>query len=265
MKNILITGGSSGIGFEMSAIFAKQDFNIFWVTINEEEALMAKQRLLAALSMDTKVDYLIQDLSQADAAQKVFNWFKIKNTNLDVLINNAGYGLYGMSHELAMEKELNMIELNVITLYKMTRLFLPDMMKRNSGTIINISSNSSFQPVPQLALYAATKVFVSHYSQALNEELKMSGSKVKVMTICPAAIRDTKFKKAAKMENVKTFEGLVATNKKEVAKDVWNAYRNNKSFVMSGIKLRLLYPIVKLLPRPILNILLKNELSEKGN
>jgi len=262
MKNILITGGSSGIGFEMSKIFAKQGFRIFWVAISEKEVIKAKQELSKVLP-NTVIIYLIQDLSQPDAAQNVFNWIKTKKTNLDVFINNAGYGLYGMSYDLPVEKELNMIDLNMITLYKLTRLFLPNMMKRDSGTIINISSNTSFQPVPQMALYAATKAFVSHYSQALNEELKMSGSNVKVITVCPAAIKDTRFKKAANMENIKTFEGLVATDKREVARDVWNAYKNNKAYVMSGTKLRRLYPIVKLLPKSILKLLLKNELSEK--
>jgi len=262
MKNILITGGSSGIGFEMSKIFAAQDFRIFWVTISEEEVLREEKALLA-LFPNLEISYLIQDLSQADAAKNVFDWFQSKNTPLDVLINNAGYALYGMSHNLAIEKELNMLELNVTTLFKLTRLFLADMMKSDSGTIINISSNTSFQPVPKMALYAATKAFVSHYSQALNEELKMSNSNVKIITVCPSAIKDTNFKKAANMGNIKTFDGLTATNKKEVAKDVWNAYKNNKTYIMSGSKLRLIYPVIKLVPKSIIKVLLKNELSEK--
>ncbi len=264
MKNILITGGSGGIGYEMSRVFAGNGFHLFWVTINEEEAKTSKQNLALEFP-EIKVNYLIQDLSRADAAQNVFNWFADQNIPLNVLINNAGFGLYGLSFDLALEKELNMLELNVLTLYKITRLFLPEMMKRNSGCIINISSNTSFQPVPKMALYAATKAFVSHYSQALNEELRMSDSKVKVITVCPAAIKDTAFKKVAKMEKVKTFEGLVATDKKEVAMDVWNAYNNEKSFVMSGAKLRMFYPMLKFFPKPILKYLLNSELSEKSD
>lgn len=246
----------------MSSVFARQGFRLFWVTISEEEAIKSKEKLTLEYPQ-VEINYLIQDLSKAEAAQKVFNWFADQNLSLDVLINNAGYGLYGLSFDLSVEKELNMLELNILTVYKITRLFLPLMMKKDSGCIINISSNTSFQPVPRMALYAASKAFVSHYGQALNEELKMSGSKVKVITVCPAAIKDTAFKKVANMEKVKTFEGLVATNKKEVAMDVWNAYSSKKDFVMSGAKLRLLYPLFKFFPKPVLNFLMDKELSEK--
>jgi len=252
-KIALITGASRGIGYALAKKMLKEGFYVIGTSRNGK---------IEGFESDNFYSLKL-DLSNTSTIKNAHDEIIAKFNHIDVLINNAGYALYGMSHNLAMEKELNMLELNIIALYKLTRLFLADMMKRDSGAIINISSNTSFQPVPKMALYAATKAFVSHYSQALNEELKMSNSKVKVITVCPAAIKDTKFKKAANMVNTKAFEGITATNKKEVAKDVWKAYKNNKTFIMSGAKLRLVYPIIKLIPKSLINVLLKNELSEK--
>jgi len=113
-----------------------------------------------------------------------------------------------------------------------------------------------------MAAYAATKAFVAHYSQALSEELKELNSKVKVITVCPAAIKDTKFKVAAKMEKVKTFEGLAATTREEVAGDVWKAFKNGKDYIMTGAKLRRIHPLTKILPKSIMSWLMRQELSE---
>jgi len=261
MKIALITGGSSGIGLSMTKRFIQNGYAISWVSLFEEEALSAKKQLLVEFPK-AAITYLIQDLSLPDAAQKTYDWVKSNNWTVDVLINNAGFATYGMSPSINMDKEVNMIELNVLNLYKMTRLFLKEMIANNAGTIINISSNTSFQPVPKMAAYAATKAFVAHYSQALNEELKELNSKVKVITVCPAAIKDTKFKVAAKMEKVKTFEGLAATTREEVAADVWNAFKNGKDFIMTGAKLRRIHPLTKILPKFLLNFLMKQELSE---
>ncbi len=262
MKTVLITGGSSGIGFEISKHFAKGGYTILWVSLLAEELQSAKVALQKEYATTT-VEMLALDLSQSDAAQEVYDWVQSNKWSVDVLINNAGFGTYGFANDIAFEKEVTMIQLNVLNVFKMTRLFLKDMLARNAGTIINISSNTSFQPVPKMAAYAATKAFVKHYSESLTEELKALKSNVKVITVCPAAIKDTKFKDAAKMQKVKTFEGLVATTKEEVAKDVWNAFNKEKSFMASGAKLRRLMWINNLLPHSVVQFLLREELSEK--
>jgi len=262
MNTVLITGGSSGIGLEISKRFAQNGYEICWVSLFEEEVQEA-QKELRAESPDTTIHYMIQDLSQEDGAQNVYDWVQANNIDISVLVNNAGFATYGMSTDIPWGKEANMINLNVLSLYKLTRLFLDEMNAKNKGTIINISSNSSFQPVPRMAAYAATKAFVAHYSQGLQEELKEQGSNVKVITICPAAIKDTKFKAAAKMERVKTFEGLQATTKAEVADDVWKAFQNGDTYVRTGAKLRNTMWLTKILPKSVILKLMKDELSEK--
>lgn len=262
MKTVLITGGSSGIGLEMSKRFAQNGYNIFWVSLFEDEVADAKKEMSNEFPK-TVIHHLIQDLSKEEGAQNVFNWVHTNNFNIDVLINNAGFATYGMSTRISMEKEVNMIQLNVLSVYKLTRLFLDDMNKKNTGTIINISSSTSFQPVPRMAAYAATKAFVAHYSQGLQEELKEQGSDVKIITVCPAAINDTNFKITAKMEKIKTFEGLSDTTKAEVADDVWKAFNNGVTYLRTGSKLRRTAWLNKVIPKPVFLKLIRDELSEK--
>jgi len=262
MQIALITGGSSGIGLEISKRFAKNGYAICWVSLFEQEIQAAKKELLGEYP-NTTMHTFVQDLSKEEGAQNAYNWVQYNKLEIDVLINNAGYATYGMSSTIPYEKEVNMINLNVLNLYRMTRLFLKDMTDRNSGTIINISSSTSLQPVPRMAAYAATKAFVAHYSQGLNQELKEQGSNVKVITICPAGIKDTQFKVAAKMENVKTFDGALATTKREVADDLWKAFSKGHTYYLTGSRLRSLNWIIQRLPRSIIYKAMKKDLSEK--
>ncbi|WP_109301737.1 SDR family oxidoreductase [Aquimarina sp. AU474] len=260
-KTVLISGGSSGIGYTVSEYFAKAGYRLLWISLLEDEMKIAKSKLQEEIA-DSEINTLEQDLCLPNAAHKVYDWVKENNWKIDVLINNAGIGVYGHIHEIDMDQELAMINLNLINLYKMTRLFLKDMIHKNKGTIINISSNSSFQPTPKLSVYGATKAFVSHFSRSINEELKNSNSKVKVICVCPSAIRDTNFKKAGKMENLKTFSGLATTTSKEVAKDIWEGFLKGKDFIISGWKMRILYRISAIIPYKIQQFLVRQEIKE---
>ena len=261
MKIVLITGGSSGIGFELSKCFANAGYHILWVALDEVELKGAKVALQTNYP-GTPIHFLPMDLSQPQAAQEVYDWVQAEQWKVDVLVNNAGFGTYGFANDIDLQKEVDMIQLNVLSVFKLTRLFLKDMLLKDSGTIINISSNTSFQPVPKMAAYASTKSFVKHYSESLAEEMKTLKTAVRVMTVCPAAIKNTQFKSAAKMDKVKTFDGLVATTKEEVAYDIWKGFINGKSFVASGARLRLLMWLIPILPHALVQFLLRDELSE---
>ena len=259
MKTVLITGGSSGIGFEMSKHFAENGFSLYWVSHDQNELEEAIQTF-NQLFPKTNVRVKCVDLTQINGPRKVFNWIE-SEVIPDVVINNAGFGTYGFVDQIDIDQELNMIDLNIVALYKLTRYFLNVMMKRNSGTIINICSNSAFQPIPRMTTYAATKGFVYQFSRGLQEEMEINKSNVRVLTVCPAAISDTPFKNRLP-KNVKTFEGLVTTTAKEVAGDVWKAYVNGKSFAISGWKMRLLYKIRGLIPEGLQKILVRQETEE---
>jgi uncharacterized protein len=260
-KTVLITGGSSGIGFHISRYFAKDGFHILWVSLLEDELKESKATLEKEIP-GVKIDYLQKDLSKIDAAYQVHEWVKNTVGQLDVLINNAGFGTFGYQQNIPMERELSMINLNVINLYQMNRLFLDDMLAKNDGVIINISSNSSFQPGPRINTYASTKAFVTHFSRGLQEELEIQKSKVRVMTVCPSAIKDTPFKKTSNMENAKTFKGLAFTTAAEVSKDVWNGYKSGKTFVVTGAKMRFFYAIRRLVPYSLQQYIVRKETEE---
>jgi len=262
MKTVLITGGSSGIGYELSIKFIELGYRLFWVSIDETELATAKKALLVQFP-NGEVNYLAIDLSNLDAQEIVVDWYRSYDIPLDILINNAGFGVYGFSSETSMEKEIKMLHLNVINSFKLTKLCLSLMTDQGYGHIINICSNTAFQPVPKMAAYAASKSFLSSYSLALAKELKQQKSKIKILTVYPAAIKDTKFKVASDMEKVKTFEGLIATTKSEVAKDVLKAIKKNKSVILTGAKHRRLRWLIKIMPKAILNWMIALELEEK--
>jgi len=262
-KTALITGGSEGIGFEIAKRFAKNGYDLLIVALSGNK-LETAQNELQTLFPEREIKSLGINLAEAEAPEKTYQWTKNQPQPIDVLINNAGFGTFGFAHETDIDRELSMLQLNVVCVYKLTRFFLADMIEKNDGTIINISSNSSFAPIPKLAAYASTKAFVSHYSRALSEELKMQQSAVRVLTVCPSAIQDTNFKNAGKMENLKTFEGLAFTTKKEVADDVWKAFQNKQSYLITGRKMRWAKRLQNLLPYSLNQFFIRLELKEKG-
>ena len=259
-KTALITGASSGIGAELARIHAKRGGDLVIIARREDKLKALGDEM--ADTHDVTVHILPMDLNEEDAPQKIFDWVQTKGIKIDYLINNAGFGTYGYAGDIPIDRERQMIQLNVLNLYTLTRLFMDEMIKRDAGTIINISSNTSFQPVPKMSAYAATKAFVKHYSLSLHEELKALNSAVRVITICPSAISNTPFKKVANMNKVKTFEGLVATTKEEVAEDVWRAFEHGKHYMPSGSKLRRTLWLSKLMPHSLVQFMLRRELSE---
>lgn len=262
MKTVLITGGSSGIGFEMSKYFAKDGYRILWVSKPLDELAKAKKELESEVS-GTEIHTMAMDLSEIGSAQKVFDWCKENAWEIDVLINNAGFGTYGYVNDISMEKETAMIQLHTITVYQMTRLFMTEMVAKNKGTIINIASISAFQPVPRLTTYAATKAFIGHFSQSLQGELDVLKSKVKVITVYPAPIKDTAFKTVADMEDVKYFEGLSYTTTKEVGKDIWKGFQKGKKVILTGRRFRFIYPLYFIMPASLIRFLVNGETQRK--
>jgi uncharacterized protein len=258
MKKVLITGGSSGIGFAMSRHFARGGYHLLWVALTNEELDKAQARLQTEFN-HTPVDTLALDLARPEAAGEVFKWTTDNGWELDVLVNNAGFGTYGPTHQVPMERELTMVNVNILATYRLTRFYLDDMLRRNAGTIINISSNSAFQPVARMNTYAATKAFVYQFSRGLQEELKLQGSKVRCITVCPSAISDTPFRNVNGLDGVRTFNGLATTTAEEVAKDVWNAFTSGRNFVITGARMRLLFGMRRLIPYGVQQWLVRRE------
>ncbi len=262
MQSVLITGGSSGIGYELSKHFAQEGYHLLWVAKPIKELESAKHQL-SQLFPEVKIDLLALDLALQDSPQKVLEWTKQHQWQVDVLVNNAGFGTYGFLTETSIEQELAMIQLNVATVYALTYLFLKEMKLRNQGHILNISSNTSLQPVPRMATYAATKAFVKHFTESVYEELNYQKSKVKITVVCPAAIKNTQFQQVAKMQQVRTFDGLLTTTPEEVAKDAFEGFKKGKRLVLTGARLRYTHWLTALVPRFLVQYMLRKELDKK--
>lgn len=258
MTRILITGGSSGIGLALTRHALASGWQVSWISLDPAE-INAAQGTLKADYPDAEIDALCVDLTTTDALDQILKWVK-KTAAPDILVNNAGIGVFGASPGLDPAREQAMIALNISALHAMTRAFLP-LMEKAGGTIVNIASNSAFQPVPFMAVYAATKAFVRHYSLALDRELKEAGSNVRVMTVCPAAVKDTPFKGAAGMEGLRTFESFTSTTADEVARDVMRGLDRKKRFVVSGAKMRAAYILTKLAPAGLVQAVVRREVD----
>ncbi|MFN9596314.1 MAG: SDR family NAD(P)-dependent oxidoreductase [Bacteroidota bacterium] len=258
MKKALITGGSSGIGFALSEHFAEAGYALLWVSDNESQLQEAAMKLRQNFPF-SQVETLCVDLTELDSCDQVFAW-SLKLGGVDVLVNGAGFGTFGKLHETDIETELRMIRLNVFATYKLTRLFADHMLQKGEGKIGNIASNTILQPVPFMSTYAATKSFVSHFSRSFYEELRGTG--VTVTTIIPPATPRTGFQKAAGMDGVRTFGGLLATSVDEVARLAFAAIMIGDRLCFASRKLRWTRPLAALLPHALIQKLIRWELRK---
>lgn len=191
-QTVLITGGSEGIGFELARCFAKEKYNLVIVAQDKDKLRDAALALLEEGAPN--VLSVSEDLSVHGGAQRVYDTIRERGTEIDILINDAGVGQHGFFKDIPMEKNQEMIHLNIISLVELTHLFLQDMLKRKQGKIMQLASVASYQPTPLLAVYAATKAFVLSFSDALCNELQDSG--VTVTALLPNATATNFFERA---------------------------------------------------------------------
>lgn len=261
MKNVLITGGSGGIGLELAKKFGQAGYNLILVSKPLDE-LQAAQQTLKSLFPNLEVSIFQKDLTEPNAAKDVFQMTQTHNWTIDVLVNNAGFGTYGFMNDIDLEREVNMIELNILAVYKLTRLYLKEMVQRDEGKILNVSSISAFQPNPLLTTYGATKSFVMNFSRGLNYELKQKGSKVRVTTVCPTPVR-TGFQKGANMENSKLFDSWMRVSAERVAKDGFDALMRDQEMIVPKKRFHWLNKLTRRLPTSLIMRISANELKSK--
>lgn len=175
----MVTGAASGLGLELAKLLANDGFNLILVDVNEEKLQEAKQEITNRY--DVEVQLIFKDLGQQNIAQEIFR--EIDGKPLDVLINNAGFGIYGNFNETEWERQAEMLNLHVFTTTHLTKLILKGMVARGSGKILNMSSLAAFQPGPLMSLYYASKAYILSFSEAIANELKGTG--VTVTCLCP--------------------------------------------------------------------------------
>jgi len=248
MKKVaLITGASTGIGKEFACIHAEKGGDLVLVARRKDKLDQLKAELQKAHAVEVLV--IAKDLSKPNAPQKIYDEVIKANIQIDYLINNAGFGGRGKFHEREWEQDLNMINLNVLALTALTRLFLPDFVKRNSGKILNVSSTASFMPGPLQAVYYATKAYVTFFSNAIAEELH--DTNITVTNLMPGAT-ETEFASVSGMDKTELFNKTASA--KSVAKDGYEGMLKGKLDVVSGLtgSQKLMMAMIPFMPKKMI-------------
>ena len=256
-KTVLITGASSGIGLELARCFARESYHIIMVAHHQGKLHEAAQQLQREY-MGAQISTIDLDLSRDFAADRLFKEVQQRGIQLDVLVNNAGFGEYGPFYQSDLEKEMAMIHLNVISLVHLTKLFLPHMLNRGSGRILQVGSVASFTPTPLQSVYGATKAFILSFSEALQEELK--DTPVTVTVLCPPAT-DTNFFNVAGAQDSKIAQGNLASPE-EVAATGFKALMAGDARAVPTFKAKLQVAQSTILP-DALNATLMHKQSEE--
>jgi len=236
-RKALVTGASSGIGRDMATYLSSKGYDLILVARNKEKLEELKNKL------NTNIEIISMDLESVDNCKKLYE--QVKDKNIDILINNAGFGLIGVFNKTDMDIELNMIDLNVKAVHVLTKLFLKDFIKKDSGYILNVASSAAFQPGPLMATYYSTKSYIYNLTLALYEELRRNKSNVNISCLCPGPV-DTNFNNVAHCK----FK-IKSLSSEYVAKYAIDKMLKDKLLIIPGFKIKLLYIFCRFVPNKI--------------
>ncbi|MEK3885289.1 SDR family oxidoreductase [Paenibacillus sp. PL2-23] len=251
-KTVLITGASGGIGYVLAYRFAEAGYRLVLVARSSDK--------LQQLARELKDTYrascmtVTKDLGVESEIAALHKELLEQEIEVDVLVNNAGFGLYGEFVETDLEQELNMIDLNVCSLTMLTKLFVPAMVRKGTGGVLNVASVAAFQPGPLMAVYYATKAYVLSFSEALENELKGTG--VTVTALCPGPTQ-TGFSDRANLGTSKLFKSG-AMDVRKVADIGYNGFLQGKSVVIPGAQYRLLTLLIRFMPRKLVTSIVRS-------
>lgn len=228
----LITGASSGMGRDMAKILSQKGYDLILVARDEKKLEEVKKQLKS----ETKI--VVMDISKEENCKKLYE----ENKDIDILINNAGFGDCGHFEETSLDKDIQMIHTNIIAYHILTKLYLKEMIKKDSGKILNVASIAGFMPGPLMTTYYSTKNYVVRFSESIREELRRKKSKVQISILCPGPV-DTNFNKVADVEFA-----LKGLSSEYVAKYAINKFLKGKFYIVPGWKIKLARFGAKLAP-----------------
>ncbi len=244
-KTALITGATSGIGYELAKLFAHDGYNLVIVARTEEDLQQKANEL--SQQYGVKVTSIAKDLFEPNAAFELYDEVKSKGFEVDVFVNDAGQGQFGLFVEQDLHRLLEIIQLNVVSFTALTHLFLKDMVSRNEGKILQLASIASQLPGPWQAVYHATKAYVLSLTEALISELK--DTNVTLTALQPGAT-DTDFFNKAEMQDSKILDSKLS-DPAEVAKDGYKALMSGDDKIISGVKNKVLVGLSNVLPEKL--------------
>jgi short-subunit dehydrogenase len=249
----LVTGASSGIGYELAKLFARDGKNLVIVARSQDR--LEELRTEIDDEYETTVIVLPKDLSNPNSPQEIFSELEKEAIKVDVLVNNAGFGIYGMFSDTDLQEELRMIQVNATSLIHLTKLFLKGMVDNGSGSILNVASVCSFLSTPLESVYCATKALVLHFSEALANELQGTG--VSVTCLCPGLAR-TEFQKRAHMENSRIAKRKMM-DAATVAEAGYKALKRGKGIVIPGLEYKFAPLFARVAPRNVVTRVVRSQ------
>jgi len=245
-KTALITGASSGIGYELAKCFARDGANL--VLVARDEAKLA-QIASELRSPTVSVKVIAADLARPVAPSEILDATRAANIGVDYLVNNAGFGLGGSFAESDLQTELDMMQVNMVALVHLTRLYLPAMRLQGLGGVLNVASTAAFQPGPLMAIYYATKAFVLSFTEAIAEELRDTG--VTATALCPGPTA-TGFQRRAKIERIRLVQSKIGVmTAQQVAEIGYRAFLEGKVVVIPGLLNKIGAQSVRISPRAL--------------
>jgi short-subunit dehydrogenase len=250
-ETVLITGASSGIGRELARYFAGAGSAVVLVARREARLRELAQELTTRYNVKAYV--LPKDLSVQSATGEIEDELRRMGIQIDVLVNNAGFGDVGLFTGLGFDRQMKMVQVNVNAVTELTRLFLPGMIERGRGGVLNVASTSAFQPGPLMSIYYATKAYVLHFSEGLAEELGNTG--VTVTCLCPGPTV-TEFGADSHMDGTLAFR-LGTTTAVQVARAGYDGFRAGKVIVVPGLRNKIMVFSVRTGPRSLVRKIVK--------
>ncbi len=255
----LITGASGGIGLELAGLFARDGYDLALVARSHDKLHAIAEELEKTHNVEVK--YCSKDLAVSSTPEEILQSIRSEMIEIDVLVNNAGFGWYGEFSEMGLSDALEMIQVNITALTHLTRLLLPEMLRRRRGKILNVASMAAFQPGPLMAVYYATKAYVLSLSEALTEELRGTG--VSVTALCPGPT-PTGFGRRAGIGEKKILGGILTADVKFVARVGYDGLMKGKAFVIPGRLNWLGTALERFLPRSLPPKIIKNVQKKRG-
>jgi hypothetical protein len=255
----LITGASGGFGYEFAKLFAIDGYNL--VIVSRDQQKLNSIAITFSKQYNIDVLPLSKDLMKPGSAQEIYDEVKHKGLIVDVLINNAGMGEHGLFSETDLQKELDIIQLNIVSLVHLTKLLLKDMVGRNEGKILQLGSTLSVMPTPMMAVYAATKAFVLSFTEALIEELK--DTNVTITALMPGA-SDTDFFHKAGAQNTVVYNDTELADPAEVAREGYRALKDGDRKLIVGLKNKIQAAMSNVLPDNVVVLGMRKMMENKG-
>ncbi len=234
----LITGASSGMGADMARVLVSEGYEV--ILVARRKGRLEK----LAKELGDKARIIVKDVSSTFNCMELYN--EVKKEDIDILINNAGFGVFGDFYKTSLDKELDMIDLNVKSLHTLTKLFLKDFVKKDRGYILNVASSAGFMAGPLMASYYASKNYVVSLTCGIYEELKKIGSNVSISAFCPGPV-DTEFNKVARVHF--SIKGM---NSMDVSRYAVKKMFDEKLIIVPGIKMKLGLFFTRFIPRKLL-------------